>query len=59
MSKEPIEYLRHILDECKFILSEFVNDTEGEMFVAIIKRTTCCSCAFISTLTSWQGQGIK
>jgi uncharacterized protein with HEPN domain len=21
MSKEPIEYLRHILDECKFILS--------------------------------------
>ncbi|NVO10851.1 MAG: DUF86 domain-containing protein [Bacteroidales bacterium] len=26
MSKEPIEYLRHILDECKFILSVTGND---------------------------------
>ncbi len=26
MSKEPIEYLRHILDECKFILSVTSND---------------------------------
>jgi len=26
MSKEPIEYLRHIFDECKFILSVTGND---------------------------------
>jgi uncharacterized protein with HEPN domain len=26
MSKEPIEFLRHILDECKFILSVTGND---------------------------------
>jgi uncharacterized protein with HEPN domain len=32
MSKEPIEYLRHILDECKFILSVTGNDfSKGDL----------------------------
>lgn len=26
MSKEPVDYLRHILDECKFILNVTGND---------------------------------
>lgn len=30
MSKEPIEYLRHILDECKFVLSVTGNNFSKE-----------------------------
>lgn len=37
MSKGPIEYLRHILDECKFILSVTSNDFSNVWDVVINK----------------------
>lgn len=33
MSKEPIEYIKHIRDECSFILSVTENDLSKEDFV--------------------------
>ena len=33
MSKEPIEYLKHISDECTFILSVITNDKTKEDFL--------------------------
>lgn len=33
MFKEPIEYLRHIYDECKYILSTIQAETEMSVFI--------------------------
>ena len=33
MSKEPVEYLKHIRDECLFIISVIGDDLSKEIFI--------------------------
>ncbi len=53
MSKEPIEYLRHILDECKFILSVTGNDFSKDDLLQdeILKRALVRSLEIIGEAT--------
>lgn len=53
MSKEPLEYLRHILDECKFILSVTGNDFSKEDFLQneTLKRAFVRSLEIIGEAT--------
>lgn len=49
MSKEPIEYLKHILDECLYILSVIDTNTTKEFFLEdeTLKRATVRSLEII------------
>ena len=49
MSKDPIEYLRHILDECTFILSEIPSKKSKVDFLAdeVLKRAAIRSLEII------------
>ena len=53
MSKEPIEYLWHILDECKFILSVTGNDFSKDDLLQdeILKRALVRSLEIIGEAT--------
>ncbi len=53
MSKEPIEYLKHILDECKFILSVTDSDFTMEKLMQdeILKRALVRSLEIIGEAT--------
>ena len=49
MSKEPIEYLKHIKDECSFILSVISEDFTKDEFIAseTLKRAVVRSLEII------------
>jgi uncharacterized protein with HEPN domain len=49
MSKEPVEYLKHIADECAFILSVIVPDKQKDEFLAdeTLKRAVVRSLEII------------
>lgn len=53
MSKEPLEYLRHILDECCFILSVISPETEKEELIdnETLKRAIVRSLEIIGEAT--------
>ena len=53
MSKEPVEYLRHIFDECKFILSVSGNDFSKDDLLQdeTIKRVLVRSLEIIGEAT--------
>lgn len=53
MSKQPIEYLRHILDECKFVLSVTGNNFSKEDLFQdeILKRALFRSLEIIGEAT--------
>ncbi len=53
MSKEPIEYLKHILDECKFILSVTDSDFTMDKLMQdeILKRALVRSLEIIGEAT--------
>lgn len=53
MSKEPVEFLRHILDECKFILSVTGNDFSKDDLLQdeTIKRALVRSLEIIDEAT--------
>ncbi|MCC5930464.1 MAG: DUF86 domain-containing protein [Cyclobacteriaceae bacterium] len=53
MSKEAIEYLKHIKDECNFILSVITNDKTKEDFLAdeTLKRAVTRSLEIIGEAT--------
>jgi uncharacterized protein with HEPN domain len=53
MSKDPIEYLKHILDECAFILSVVDEDTSKEDFLSneMLKRAIIRSLEIIGEAT--------
>ncbi len=53
MSKEPVEYLRHIFDECKFILSVSGNDFSKDDLLQdeTIKRALVRSLEIIGEAT--------
>lgn len=53
MSKEPLEYLRHIQDECLFVLSVIAAETEKEEFLSneTLKRAVVRSLEIIGEAT--------
>ena len=53
MSKEPLEYLRHIQDECLFVLSVIGSETEKEELLAneTLKRAIVRSLEIIGEAT--------
>jgi len=53
MSKQPIEFLRHINDECLYILSVITQDTQKEEFLAdeTLKRAVVRSLEIIGEAT--------
>ncbi len=53
MSKDPIEYLRHILDECKYIMSVITEDITKDDFLAneTTKRAVIRSLEIIGEAT--------
>jgi len=53
MSKEPIEYLKHIKDECSFILSVITEDFPKDKFLAdeTLKRAVIRSLEIIGEAT--------
>lgn len=53
MSKEPLEYLRHIHDECLFLLSELEKDLTKEKFIQdeVLKRAVVRSLEIIGEAT--------
>ncbi len=53
MSKQPIEFLRHINDECLYILSVITQDTQKEDFLAdeTLKRAVVRSLEIIGEAT--------
>lgn len=53
MSKEPLEYLRHIQDECLFVLSVIGAETEKEDLVSneTLKRAVVRSLEIIGEAT--------
>ncbi len=53
MSKDPLEYLKHIRDECKFILSVTVNDFSKDMLIEdeVQKRAVVRSLEVIGEAT--------
>ena len=53
MSKEPIEYLKHILDECSYISSAISSDTNKEELISdeTLKRAVFRSLEIIGKAT--------
>ena len=53
MSKQPLEYLQHINDECKFILSVITKDTKKDEFLnnETLKRAVVRSLEIIGEAT--------
>jgi uncharacterized protein with HEPN domain len=52
MSKQPIEYLKHILDECRFIISVTTNITKNDLLEdETLKRAIVRSLEIIGEAT--------
>ncbi len=53
MSKEPVEYLKHIRDECEFVLSVINSETTKDSFLAdeTLKRAIIRSLEIIGEAT--------